>query len=142
MAIATQGDVVTYSDTGTTKLTSQGVTLMSPGGAAAVGTSTNPMVTAEAKATAGAKTSVTSAASSTSLIAANTNRKMLIITNESTAVLYIDLSGGTASATSYSVVLGPTATSVSPSFTIGNFTGAVTGIWASANGFARITELT
>jgi hypothetical protein len=45
MAIATQGDVVTYSDTGTTKLTSQGVTLMTPGATAALGTSGNPIVT-------------------------------------------------------------------------------------------------
>ncbi len=140
MAIAAQGDTVTYSDTGTTKETAMGVVIMSSAGAS--GTTANPIVTAESKATAAAKTSVTSAAASTSLIASNANRKMLIITNESTAVLYIDLSGGTASATSYSVVLGPTATSVSPSFTISNFTGAVTGIWASANGFARITELT
>lgn len=116
--------------------------LIDPSNGNPVGGASQPLQTAEAKATAAAKTSVTSAAASTSLIAANANRKMLIITNESTAVLYIDLSGGTASATSYSVVLGPTATSVSPSFTISNFTGAVTGFWASANGFARITELT
>lgn len=45
MAIATQGDVVTYSDTGTTKNTAQGVVLMAPGGAAALGTSSAPIAT-------------------------------------------------------------------------------------------------
>ncbi len=144
MTITALGDTVSYNAglaQGVNE-TAQGVVLLAPGGSAALGTSSAPVYTAEQRSTTGTKASVTSAATSTALVAANTNRKTLIITNESTAVLYIDLTGGTASATSYSVSLGPTASSVSPSFTITNFTGPVTGIWASANGFARITELT
>lgn len=144
MTITALGDIVSYDAglAGGVKESAVGVVLMNQNGAVPAGTSTSPLFTAEQKSSTGTKASVTSAAASTTLAASNANRKTLIITNESTAVLYIDLSGGTASATSYSVVLGPTASSVSPSFTITNFTGPVTGIWASANGFARVTELT
>lgn len=144
MTITTLGDIVAYDAglAGGVKESAVGVVLMNQSGAVPAGTSTSPLYTAEQPASTGTKASVTSSASSVTLVAANASRKTLIITNESTAVLYIDLTNGTASATSYSVVLGPTASSVSPSFTITNFTGAVTGIWASANGFARVTQLT
>jgi hypothetical protein len=82
-------------------------------------------------------TSVASSASSVTLVAAKDSRKGLIIQNTSTAILYILLGGGTATATtSHSVQLASNAF-----YDIGGFTGAVSGIWASANGQANITEL-
>ena len=82
-------------------------------------------------------TSVASSASSVSLIAANPNRERLLITNASTAILYVRLDGGTATATtghSWQIAsLG--------SVDFGKFRGAVSGIWAAANGSAQITEL-
>src|SRR5687767_6181472 len=82
-------------------------------------------------------TSVASSASSVSLVAARPEREGLIIQNTSTAILYILLGGGTATATtSHSVQIASNAY-----FDLGGFTGAVSGIWASANGQANITEL-
>lgn len=82
------------------------------------------------------QTSVASATSSTTLIAANGARKGLIIANTSTAVLYILFGGGTATATTaHSVQMA-----ANTSYSIEGFTGAVTGIWASVNGQANITE--
>lgn len=82
-------------------------------------------------------TNVASSASSQTLIAANPNRKKLIISNTSTAILYILLGGGTATATTAHSIQLPTLTSV----TIDGFTGAVSGIHASANGSVNITEI-
>lgn len=82
-------------------------------------------------------TSVASSASSVSLIGANPERNELIITNASTAILYVLLGGGTATATTAHSWQIPTLGSVN----FGKFRGAVSGIWASANGSAQITEL-
>lgn len=82
-------------------------------------------------------TTVSSSASSKALIAANPDRNRLIITNASTAVLYVLLGGGTATATTaHSWRLASLA-----SKDFGAFRGAVSGIWASANGSAQVTEL-
>lgn len=82
--------------------------------------------------------SVGSSASSVALVAANPNRKKLIIQNTSTAILYVDLTGGTATATTAHSKQMASNTS----WELDNFTGAVSGIWASANGSANITEIT
>lgn len=82
-------------------------------------------------------TTVASSATSASLIGANPARKTLIIQNTSTAVLYVKLGGGTATATTaHSIQLASNAYVI-----IEGFTGAVSGIWASANGQANLTEL-
>ena len=82
-------------------------------------------------------TSVASSGSSVALIAANPDRNILIITNASTAILYVLLGGGTATATTaHSWQMASLA-----SVNFGAFRGAVSGIWASANGSAQITEL-
>lgn len=87
-----------------------------------------------------AHTSVASAITDTMLLAANVDRLGGTITNESTAILYIKLGTG-AAVTSYWKALGPTAT-VGPSVDLPlGYTGQVDGIWATANGFARVTEL-
>lgn len=82
-------------------------------------------------------TSVASSASSVALLGANTKRKTLIIQNTSTAILYVLLGGGTANATTAHSIQMAANTNV----ILEGFTGAVSGIWASANGQANLTEL-
>lgn len=81
--------------------------------------------------------SVASSATSVVLRAANAGRKGLIIFNESTSLLYVALAA-TASATAYTwqVPAGGYLELPRPAYT-----GAISGIWASANGFARVTDL-
>src|SRR6266516_1683536 len=86
----------------------------------------------------GTKSNVAGSASSVTILASNTNRKGAMIYNDSTAILYLDLSGGTASSSSYSVQVSSQGFFELPGPTIYN--GAITGIWASANGSARVTE--
>lgn len=83
------------------------------------------------------QTSVASSATSVSLIAANKRRKTLIIQNTSSAILYVLLGGGTATAsTAHSIQMASNTYVI-----LDGFTGAVSGIWASANGQANLTEL-
>lgn len=82
-------------------------------------------------------TSVASSASNVTLLAANANRLGATVYNESTAILYLKL-GATASATSYTVQMGASTYYEAPY----GYTGQIDGIWASANGNARVGELT
>jgi len=84
------------------------------------------------------KANVSGSASSGTLLAANDARLGATIWNDSVAVLYVDYTGGTASATSCSVKLAADAYLEIPY----GHTGLITGIWASATGAARVTELT
>lgn len=84
------------------------------------------------------QTSVAGAAISTSLLASNAARLGATVYNDSTAILYLLLGGGTASTTVYSVQLAASAYYEVPF----GYTGAIKGIWASATGNARLTELT
>lgn len=79
---------------------------------------------------------VAGATSSTSLLAANAARKGAAIFNDSTSVLYVKLGFG-ASSTSFAVKMEAGAYYEVPF----GFTGLITGIWASATGSARVTEL-
>lgn len=81
-------------------------------------------------------TSVASSASSVPLVAARASRKKLMITNASTAILYVLIGGGTATATTAHSVQIPTLGTI----TIDGFTGALSGIWAAANGSCQVTE--
>jgi hypothetical protein len=81
-------------------------------------------------------TNVSGSASSVTLKAANSSRKKLIVFNDSSSNLYIKY-GTTASASSFSYKLAPYDTLEEQTWT-----GLVTGIWDSATGAARITELT
>lgn len=82
--------------------------------------------------------SVSSSATTVSLLASNASRKGAYFFNESTQVLYLKF-GTTASATSYTAQLSPNAFYEMPPRPI--YTGAIDGIWAAANGAVRITEL-
>jgi hypothetical protein len=81
---------------------------------------------------------VAGSASSVTLQASNAARIGLILSNDSTATLYVKY-GATASATSFTYRLAPGAYWEMPQPI---YTGIVDGIWSAANGFARMTELT
>lgn len=88
-------------------------------------------------------TNVASSATSVSLLAANNNRKTAIILNDSTSDLYVTLNASAASTTNYSLFLAAKVGNT-PSFLAINgddYSGEIRGIWSSANGFARITEV-
>lgn len=80
-------------------------------------------------------TQVASAITNVTLQAANSARKEIVIYNASTAVLYLKF-GVTASSTSYTVQVAAGGT-----FTDSNYSGEIDGAWATANGFAYVTEV-
>jgi hypothetical protein len=85
----------------------------------------------------GTKTSVNSGAASVTILAANTARKGATVTNTDANILYLDLSGGTASTTSHTVAV-PTGSYYEAPF---GYTGLITGIWAAdGSGAALVTE--
>jgi hypothetical protein len=83
---------------------------------------------------------VAGSASSVTLQAANTARLGLMIYNDSTALLYVKF-GATASTSSFTVRLGSQQYYELPN-NPAIYTGVVDGIWASATGNARVTEIT
>ena len=86
--------------------------------------------------TAGTLANVASSASSVTLFAAASDTSARTIWNDSTAVLYVKF-GTTASTSSFTVQL---AAGAYYEFPQPLFAGRVDGIWASANGFARVTS--
>lgn len=83
---------------------------------------------------------VAASASSVTLQASNGGRAGLIIVNDSTVSCYVKY-GSSASTSSYTYKLGPGGIlECGPAGII--YTGIVTGIWDSATGNARMTELT
>jgi hypothetical protein len=83
---------------------------------------------------------VASSATNVTLLASNASRKGVIIHNDSTQILRVKF-GATASSTSYTYKLAADETREFPGNTA-MYTGIIDGIWASANGSARLTELT
>lgn len=96
------------------------------------------VTTSPVTASAATFASVASSATFVTLQALNASRKGWTLYNDSTAVLYIKF-GNTASATSYNVQLAAAGYFEMP--TPVTYTGLITGIWASANGNARVMEL-
>ena len=99
---------------------------------------TTPWLVSQATSATGTKSNVVSSASSVTILASNVSRKGAMVYNDSTAILYLDLSGGTASNSSYSVQVPANGFFELPGPVL--YTGAITGIWASAVGNARVTE--
>lgn len=93
---------------------------------------------ASAGADSASVTSVADTTTSTELIAANSDRKELEITNTSSADLYVLKGSGTASGTNLTTVVSQNETYET------TFQGAVQGVWASDPnaGSALITEST
>lgn len=80
---------------------------------------------------------VSSSATSVTLLASNAARRSAAFYNDSTQVLYLKF-GATASATSFTVRLGPGDYFEMP---VPIYTGVIDGIWVSANGACRVTEI-
>lgn len=85
------------------------------------------------------KTNVTSAAADT-LVLADRARLGAIVYNDSTAILYLSYGSDAASLTNYTRQIPSQGVYEMPQEMVYN--GMIRGIWASANGFARVTELT
>ncbi len=98
---------------------------------------TNPVSRGDA--VVAALSSVASSASSVELLpTANPGRAGFVIFNDSSAILYVAFAG-TASTTAFTDKIAAGAVYNPPQPV---YTGVVSGIWASANGYARVTELT
>lgn len=82
-------------------------------------------------------TNVASSATNVTVLALNTNRLGATIFNDSAQVLSIKL-GATASATSFTMKIAAQGYYEVPF----GYTGIIDGIWVSADGNARVTELT
>lgn len=80
--------------------------------------------------------SVNSSASNVTLFSAASDTNARIVYNDSTAILYLKY-GATASTTDYTVQVPSQGTHTFPQPT---YAGQVDGIWASANGAARLTS--
>lgn len=105
------------------------------------GTTTQPVSLTNAGPATGTLSSVSGATSSTTLLAANASRKGATIYNDSNAALYIALSATAVSATAFTYLLNPGGSYELPLVQGGVYTGQISGIWTSATGAARITEL-
>lgn len=95
--------------------------------------------TKETRSSTATTSQVADTASSTTLLASNSDRLGATIENDSSATLYVKF-GTTASTTDYTVKLVQNAYYEVPF----NYTGRIDGIWATdpGDGAARITELT
>ena len=92
-----------------------------------------------ASALTGTKSNVSGTGSSITVLAANTSAKMRSIFNDSGVTVYLDLTGGTASSTSFTVKLADQDYYEVPKDSQGNpYTGLITGLWAS--GSVRVTQ--
>lgn len=80
---------------------------------------------------------VSASATSVTVLAANTGRLGAIVVNDSTVNAYVKY-GTTASTTSFTVKMLPGDYHEVPF----GYTGIITGIWDSATGSARVTEIT
>ena len=89
--------------------------------------------------------SIASNTNSTILLTANSNRNNAIIINDSMSNLYLLLNDSDASPSNYSILLAgkssPTQIPSSIVFSGRDYTGQITGVWDSADGFARVTEV-
>lgn len=82
-------------------------------------------------------TQVASSATSVTLLASNTNRHSAILYNSSTQIAYVAF-GATATSSAYTFQMGPNTLQIIEIGFI--YTGAISAIWASANGNMIITE--
>lgn len=95
------------------------------------------VTTTETRPSTSTQSSVSGSASSVTILAANSSRRSASVFNDSTADLYLLRGAGTASTTNFSVRLFPYDYYETPYPVC---TVALTGIWSSATGAARVTE--
>ncbi len=101
------------------------------------GVVTGTVTTKEVRAATSTLSTVAASASSVTVLALNAARLAATIDNDSTVNLYAKF-GATASTSSFTVKIPAGAYYEVP----GNYTGIIDGIWDSATGNARVTELT
>jgi hypothetical protein len=103
-----------------------------------LGTQANPLrISPGSGGTPNAAASVTVGTSSTSVLAANSSRKLLVLCNDSVNTIYVDLSGGTA-ATSKGVRLNASGGSILLDHYVP--TSAITAIASAASSVLTIQE--
>lgn len=86
----------------------------------------------------GTNSTVAASATSVTILSSNAGRLGASIFNDSTVALYLDLSGGTATTSSFTVKVAADGYYEVPF----GYTGTITGLWASATGNARVTQMT
>lgn len=102
-------------------------------------TVTNIVTTSMQRSTSSSIATVARTGTSTTILAANGYRNGASVFNDSNAVLYLRLSAGSATTTSYSTKLGAQSYFEVPT----EYSGIINGIWASAgSGNALVTEYT
>jgi len=102
-------------------------------------TPSGALITDEAVASTATRSSVAASATNVTILASNTNRLGATIWNDSTTeTLYLALGTTAASSSNFTAQLFPTGYYEVPY----GYTGQINGIWTSAVGNARITELT
>ncbi len=87
--------------------------------------------------TASATAAVTSATSSSTIVAANTDRKGLSIYNNSTALLYLSFANPATTANAFMVMQPQSLLMLDQQLIV---TSAIYGIWSAANGTAQVTQ--
>lgn len=98
---------------------------------------TGTAAVAEVRPASASLSNVAASATSVTLLASNANRKQATIYNDSTVALYAKF-GATASATSFTVKIFGNGYYELP-FPV--YSGVIDGIWDSASGSARVTEV-
>lgn len=137
-ALTVDGSATTQPISGTVAATQSGTwSVRNQDGSGNSLTSTNGSLNVVQQAPTGTLTNVNSSATNVTILASNTSRKAATIYNDSTQILYLKF-GTTASTTSFTAPLAAATYYEVP----GGYTGNIDGIWASANGAARITEIT
>lgn len=137
VGINDSGNSITVDDGGTTLSIDDGSGSITVDGTITANAGSGTFVTKEVRSSTPSQSSVAGSASSVSILSSNANRLGATISNDSTAALYLKL-GTTASTSSYTIKLLQDDYYEVPF----GYTGAIDGIWASATGNARITELT
>lgn len=125
--------VTISSDQSAIPATQSGTWTVQPGNTA----NTTAWLVKEEPSTTATVSSVSSSATNVTILASNASRKGAAVYNDSTQVLYLKL-GTTASSTSYTVQIPSGGYFELPNPKV--YTGQIDGIWASANGAARVTE--
>lgn len=104
--------------------------------------SDDPLVTKATGPATGTQSNVAGSASDGTILASNASRKGAAFYNDSSAILYLLLANATSSSTLYTVQIPASGYYELPVNQGGVYTGVVKGIWASATGACRVTELT
>lgn len=99
-------------------------------------TTGTPLPTKETRSATPTQSSVASSATNVTVLALNANRLGATVYNDSTQILYLKL-GATASTTSHTIQMAAGSYYEVPFA----YTGIIDGLWASANGNARVTEV-